>query len=33
MSLYKQNEDGKVRIFLHHSSVPYSTAAAGPAST
>ena len=28
---YKKNEDGKVRIFLHHSSVPYSTAAAGPA--
>ena len=21
---YKRNEDGKVRIFLHHSSVPYS---------
>ena len=28
---YKKNEDGKVRIFLHHSSVPYSAAAAGPA--
>merc|ERR1719261_2151368 len=25
---YKKNKDGKVRIFLHHSSVPYS---AGPA--
>merc|ERR1719188_1715807 len=25
---YKKNADGKVRIFLHHSSVPYST---GPA--
>merc|ERR1719502_1213284 len=23
---YKRNEDGKVRIFLHHSSVPYSVA-------
>jgi len=22
---YRKNEDGKVRIFLHHSSVPYST--------
>merc|ERR1711920_573146 len=22
---YKKNEDGKVRIFLHHSSVPYSS--------
>ena len=20
---YKKNEDGKVRIFLHHSSVPF----------
>jgi hypothetical protein len=29
---YKRNDDGKVRIFLHHSSVPYSAgAAAGPA--
>jgi hypothetical protein len=28
---YKKNEDGKVRIFLHHSSVPYSTGASGPA--
>merc|ERR1719460_2137709 len=29
---YKKNDDGKVRIFLHHSSVPYATgAAAGPA--
>jgi hypothetical protein len=28
---YKKNEDGRVRIFLHHSSVPYSTGAAGPA--
>jgi len=27
---YKKNEDGKVRIFLHHSSVPYSLRAAGP---
>ena len=27
---YKKNEDGKVRIFLHHSSVPYSLPAAGP---
>merc|ERR1719353_635439 len=26
---YKRNDDGKVRIYLHHSSVPY--AAAGPA--
>merc|ERR1712113_113398 len=25
---YKKNDDGKLRIFLHHSSVPYST---GPA--
>jgi len=25
---YKRNEDGKVRIFLHHSSVPYSADAA-----
>jgi hypothetical protein len=22
---YKRNEDGKARIFLHHSSVPYSS--------
>merc|ERR1712118_469061 len=28
---YKRNEDGKARIFLHHSSVPYSAGAAGPA--
>ena len=31
---YKRNEDGKARIFLHHSSVPYSAAkshAAAPA--
>merc|ERR1712066_1104972 len=28
---YKKNEDGKVRIFLHHSSVPYSAGAAGHA--
>ena len=21
---YRKNDDGKVRIFLHHSSVPYS---------
>merc|ERR1712037_1092476 len=27
---YKKHEDGKVRIFLHHSSVPYSLRAAGP---
>ena len=29
---YKRNKDGKARIFLHHSSVPYSAApaAAGP---
>merc|ERR1712039_717562 len=26
---YKKNEDGKVRIFLHHSSVPYSTGVQG----
>ena len=32
MSLYKQNEDGKVRIFLHHSSVPYSKAGPAPVS-
>merc|ERR1719498_666834 len=25
---YKKNDDGKVRIFLHHSSVPYNS---GPA--
>merc|ERR1711906_33205 len=25
---YKKNEDGKMRIFLHHSSVPYSVAPA-----
>merc|ERR1719215_2534617 len=25
---YKRNKDGKARIFLHHSSVPYSAAAA-----
>jgi len=34
---YKRCDDGKVRIFLHHSSVPYSaapaTAAAGPEKT
>merc|ERR1719182_115772 len=28
---YKKNDDGKVRIFLHHSSVPYSAGASGPA--
>merc|ERR1712023_305978 len=29
---YKRCDDGKVRIFLHHSSVPYGAgAAAGPA--
>merc|ERR1712050_759534 len=27
---YKKNDDGKVRIFLHHSSVPYSS---GPAAS
>ena len=27
---YKKNADGKVRIFLHHSSVPYSVPAATP---
>merc|ERR1719293_646945 len=27
---YGRNEDGKVRIFLHHSSVPYSTGIAAP---
>merc|ERR1712056_70586 len=27
---YKKNDDGKLRIFLHHSSVPYST---GPAAS
>ena len=25
---YKRNDDGKVRIFLHHSSVPYVAAPA-----
>ena len=25
---YKRNDDGKVRIYLHHSSVPYSAAPA-----
>jgi hypothetical protein len=29
---YVRCDDGKVRIFLHHSSVPYSTAQAAPAS-
>merc|ERR1711871_15320 len=28
---YKRNEDGKARIFLHHSSVPYTTGAVAPA--
>ena len=28
---YKRNEDGKVRIYLHHSSVPYAAAPAAPA--
>jgi hypothetical protein len=28
---YTRCDDGKVRIFLHHSSVPYSVAPAGPA--
>jgi hypothetical protein len=27
---YKKNKDGKVRIFLHHSSVPYSKAGPAP---
>jgi hypothetical protein len=27
---YKKNEDGQVRIFLHHSSVPYSKAGPAP---
>jgi len=27
---YRKNDDGKVRIYLHHSSVPYSVAPAGP---
>merc|ERR1719258_749331 len=31
---YKRNEDGKVRIYLHHSSVPYAAAAVpAPAAT
>merc|ERR1711972_638286 len=29
---YKKNDDGKPRIFLHHSSVPYSIAPATPSS-
>ena len=28
---YKRNADGKVRIYLHHSSVPYQAAPAAPA--
>ena len=28
---YRKNKDGKCRIFLHHSSVPYSAAPAAPA--
>ena len=28
---YKKNADGKMRIFLHHSSVPYAAAAPAPA--
>ena len=28
---YKRNDDGKVRIYLHHSSVPYAAAAPAPA--
>merc|ERR1719311_1332048 len=28
---YKSNDDGKVRIFLHHSSVPYAVAPPKPA--
>merc|ERR1719230_1270387 len=27
---YRRNEDGKLRIFLHHSSVPYSSGIAAP---
>merc|ERR1712113_82431 len=30
---YKRNDDGKVRIFLHHSSVPYSTGTAEQAAS
>eukprot|EP00928_Gymnodinium_smaydae_P014557 TRINITY_DN15352_c0_g1_i1.p1 TRINITY_DN15352_c0_g1~~TRINITY_DN15352_c0_g1_i1.p1 ORF type:complete len:185 (-),score=42.45 TRINITY_DN15352_c0_g1_i1:17-499(-) len=29
---YKKYEDGEVRIFLHHSSVPYASAAESPSS-
>jgi len=28
---YKRNADGKLRIFLHHSSVPFAVPAAVPA--
>merc|ERR1719454_2594260 len=28
---YKRNDDGKVRIYLHHSSLPYTHKKAGPA--
>ena len=27
---YKRNEDGKIRIYLHHSSLPYTPKKAGP---
>jgi len=30
---YKRNDDGKLRIFLHHSSVPYSTGAPSDAAS
>merc|ERR1712056_33382 len=30
---YKKNDDGKLRIFLHHSSVPYSTGPAAPSTS
>ena len=30
---YKRNDDGKMRIFVHHSSVPYAAAPLGPAVT
>jgi len=30
---YEKNNDGKLRIFLHHSSVPYKTASSSPPGT
>merc|ERR1712066_899117 len=30
---YRRNDDGKLRIFLHHSSVPYSTSAPAEATS